>query len=84
MVEKGGESMGKQPYIDALDYPYMCSCCGRTFDRRGLFVGDVGIGSYEAWGSRGQDICLAVMSLCCETMVLTNDDDRRVILLDDL
>jgi len=63
---------------------YRCTLCGRTFDRDGMFVADVGIGGYEAWGHRYSDTYLAVLSRCCEASVIWNDENGAEVTPRDL
>jgi hypothetical protein len=47
----------------------ICSGCGNACDAITI---DVGIGSYEYWGSTGVDVRLVEVSRCCEAELLAD------------
>lgn len=58
-----------------------CQACGEPCTS---VTQDYGIGAYECWGARGNDVQLVEVSPCCETEVLSdkpeeeeNDDCQR-------
>jgi len=49
-----------------------CENCGEPCE---VITVDVGIGPYEYWGARGNDVRLAEVSDCCEDNVVEDDDE---------
>lgn len=46
-----------------------CACCGRETT---IILEDVGIGSFEFWGRKGNDSVLVPVSKCCGDTVFTD------------
>lgn len=43
-----------------------CACCEELFLEEDLITVDIGIGPYEYWGAKGNDVRLVEASPCCE------------------
>ena len=50
-----------------------CKCCG---DECEVIEFDAGIGSYEFWGSVGNDVQMCLGSSCCEAEVVDENGDE--------
>lgn len=49
--------------------PSLCTCCGLPAEPKLI---DTGIGAYEFWGSKGNDVHTEKVSKCCEAGLVPN------------
>lgn len=50
---------------------YICDCCLQECNIKEI---DIGIGQYEFWGSRGNDVRMLEVSDCCEDSFKQRDE----------